>query len=247
MKDALLHPEDPLQSVPTAARKPAQRITVFIADDHPAIGLALSYGLQAHHISVIGRATAAEEVLDQVKALKPDVIVLDVRFGRETVNTGIDVARQLLHDDPRKGVVIYSQFDTVEIIQEAYRTGIHAFVPKCAPLDLMATAIEHAHSNRVYFVPEVAERLAMVNIAGDRSPQALLEPRELEVFRYIAIGLTSNEIAEEMSLSPKTVSNVRQSVLEKLKADRQADITLLAVEHGLISPVPFSHARHQAN
>jgi len=232
---------------PTATEKPAGGITVFIADDHPAIGLALASGLQAHRVSVVGRATAPEDVVAQVRALKPDVIVLDVRFGRESVNTGIDVARQILREDPGRGIVVYSQFDTVEIIQEAYRTGVHAFVPKCAPLDLMAVAIEHAHSNRVYFVPQVAERLAMVNIAGDRSPQALLEPRELEVFRYIAIGLTTNEIAEEMGLSPKTVSNVRQAVLEKLKADRQADITLLAVEHGLISPVPFSHARHPSN
>jgi two-component system invasion response regulator UvrY len=219
------------------------QISVFIADDHPAIGLALSHGLQAHHMAVVGRATVAENVVDQVRALDPHVVVLDVRFGRDTVDTGLDVARQLLREAPRRGIVAYSQFDTVEIIQEAYRTGIHAFVPKSAPLDLMATAIEHARAGRVYFVPDVADRLARVNIAGDRSPQAVLEPRELEVFRYIAIGLTSNEIAEEMNLSPKTVSNARQAVLEKLKADRQADITLLAVAHGLISPVPFAHAR----
>jgi len=223
--------------------KGSKHINVFIADDHPAIGMALAYGVKAHAITVVGKTLNPDEVVKQVAELHPDVIVLDVRFGRETVNTGLEIAKRVRSSAPDIGVVIYSQFDTVEIIQEAYRAGAWAFVPKSAPLEQVATAITHAKAKRVYFVPAVAERLALVNISGDRSPQALLDERELEVFRYIAIGLTTNEIAEEMSVSAKTISNTRQCLLEKLQVDRQADITLLAVEHGLINPVPFSHAR----
>jgi two-component system, NarL family, invasion response regulator UvrY len=223
--------------------KRSNPIKLFIADDHPAISLAVTHGLKAKAMEIVGRTLAPDEVMDSVQRLQPDVVVLDVRFGRETANTGLDVARKVRNAFADVGIVVYSQFDNVEIVQEAYRAGAQAFVPKSAPLEMLAQAIEQAHAKRIYLTPEIAQLLAMVKISGDRSPQAVLEERELEVFRYIAIGLTSNEIAEEMGMSPKTISNVRQAALEKLKVERPADITLLAVEHGLISPVPFTHAR----
>ena len=84
--------------------------------------------------------------------------------------------------------------------------------------------------------PQIAERLANLSVRGDVSPQSQLDQRGLEIFKLMAEGLTNAEIAEKLNLSTKTISNISQSVKEKLGVHRQAYITKLAVKHGLIEP-----------
>ena len=83
---------------------------------------------------------------------------------------------------------------------------------------------------------QIAERLASIAVRGDVSPQSQLDQRGLEIFKLMAEGLTNAEIAEQLNLSTKTISNISQSVKEKLGVHRQAYITKLAVKHGLIEP-----------
>jgi len=82
----------------------------------------------------------------------------------------------------------------------------------------------------------IANRLALIGVRGDESPQSRLAPRELAVFTMMAQGLMNAEIAERLSLSVKTISNVSQAIKDQLGVHRPADITLLAVKHGLITP-----------
>jgi DNA-binding NarL/FixJ family response regulator len=105
----------------------------------------------------------------------------------------------------------------------------------CDPADL-AEAVRQAHAGKLYFPPQIAERLASLAVRGDISPQSQLDERSLEIFKLMAEGLTNNEIAERLNLSTKTISNISQSVKEKLGVHRQAYITKLAVKHGLIQP-----------
>jgi DNA-binding NarL/FixJ family response regulator len=166
--------------------------------------------------------------------LKPDVLVLDIRFGTEL--TGLDAAQAILKADPRAKIVFLSQFDQDSLIKETYRLGAHAFVTKdCDPADL-ATAVRQAHEGKLYFLPQIAERLASLAVRGDVSPQSQLDERGLEIFKLMAEGLTNAEIAEKLNLSSKTISNTSQSIKEKLGVHRQANITLLAVKYGLIEP-----------
>jgi DNA-binding NarL/FixJ family response regulator len=166
--------------------------------------------------------------------LAPDVLVLDIRFGTEL--TGLDAAHQILKTHPRAKIVFLSQFDQDSLIKETYRLGAHAFVTKdCDPADL-ATAVRHASAGKLYFLPQIAERLASLAVRGDVSPQSQLDERGLEIFKLMAEGLTNAEIAERLNLSTKTISNVSQAVKEKLGVHRQAYITKLAVKHGLIEP-----------
>jgi DNA-binding NarL/FixJ family response regulator len=165
---------------------------------------------------------------------KPDVLVLDIRFGTEL--TGLDAAQNVLKADPGARIVFLSQFDQDSLIKETYRLGAHAFVTKdCDPADL-ATAVRHAHEGKLYFPPQIAERLASIAVRGDVSPQSQLDERGLEIFKLMAEGLTNAEIAEKLNLSTKTISNTSQAIKEKLGVHRQANITLLAVKHGLIAP-----------
>jgi DNA-binding NarL/FixJ family response regulator len=185
-------------------------------------------------MEVVGQAKSPSEAVAMYAEHKPDVAVLDIRFGTEL--TGMDAAQNILKADPQAKIVFLSQFDQDSLIKETYRLGAHAFVTKdCDPADL-AEAVRHAHAGKLYFLPQIAERLASLAVRGDVSPQSMLDERSLEIFKLMAEGLTNNEIAERLNLSTKTISNISQSVKEKLGVHRQAYITKLAVKHGLIEP-----------
>lgn len=103
---------------------------------------------------------------------------------------------------------------------------------------MLIDAIKQVHAGhaRVHLLPEIAERLAILGLGIDDSPRAKLEPRELEVFRMIAQGQTTHQIGEALSLSPKTISAITQTIKSKLGVQRSVDIARLAVKHRIIEP-----------
>lgn len=212
----------------------SKTIRVLLADDHPIVMTGFAMSLAAEGMEVVGQAKTPQEAVEQFAALRPDVVVLDIRFGAEM--TGLDAAKHILENQPEAQIVFLSQFDQDALIKETYRLGAKAFVTKdCDPVDL-AVAVQRASQGQLYFMPQIAERLANLSVRGDASPQTLLDERSLEIFKLMAEGLTNVEIAEKLDLSQKTISNISQAVKEKLGIHRPALITKLAMKHGLIEP-----------
>lgn len=210
-------------------------IKVMIADDHPLIVEGLTSVLARHDLDVTAAASEAADVVPTFERARPDVLVLDLRFGHGGVG-GLDVLTDLLSRHADAKVVIYTQFDQDTVVREAYKRGAKAFVPKSADPAELAQAIVQAHQGETLFLPDIAARLALLSVRGDESPLSRLDAREVEVFKLMAQGLTNVEIAERMHLSPKTISTTSQSIKDHLGMHRAADITLLAVKHGLIEP-----------
>jgi len=210
-------------------------IRVLIADDHPTIVEGLTTGLRHHGLDVIDHVNVSTSVVDKFAEISPDVLVLDVRFGKG-LPTGLDIVNKLLKRFPEARIVIFSQFDEDEMIQHAYRLGCHAFIPKGTPPAVLAEAIKQAFDAQKFILPEIADRLARLGISGDKSPHARLSPRELEVFAYMAQGLTNPQIVDKMSLSLKTISTTTQNIKDKLGVHRPADITRLAIKYKIIEP-----------
>lgn len=207
-------------------------IRVMLADDHPIVMTGFAMSLAAEGMQVVGQAKTPQEAVSQFENLQPDVLVSDIRFGAEL--SGLDAARSILEKFPQARIVFLSQFDQDALIKETYKLGAKAFVTKdCDPSEL-AVAVQKASAGELYFMPSIAERLANLSVLGDASPQTLLDERSLEIFKLMAEGLTNVEIAEKLALSQKTISNISQSVKEKLGIHRPALLTRLAVKHGLI-------------
>lgn len=206
-------------------------IRVLVADDHPLITQGLASELRRFDIGEIEAVADGAQVARRYREMRPDVVVLDLRIGQVR---GLDVAHELLDGDPDARIVFYSQFDQDHIVREAYRIGGKAFITKSAETSALAQAIIAAHGGETYFLPDIAERLALLSVRGDKSPQAMLSDRELLVFRKMAKGLTNTEIAADMDLSVKTIGLIAQSVKETLGVSRPADITRLALKHQLI-------------
>jgi two-component system invasion response regulator UvrY len=206
----------------------------MLADDHPIVMTGFAMSLAGVGMDVVAQAKHARRSGRDVRRAQAR------RAGaRHPLRHRADRARRrrdILEEDPSARIVFLSQFDQDSLIKETYRLGARAFVTKdCDPADL-ATAVRHAHEGKLYFLPQIAERLANLSVRGDVSPQSQLDQRGLEIFKLMAEGLTNAEIAEKLNLSTKTISNISQSVKEKLGVHRQAYITKLAVKHGLIEP-----------
>jgi len=216
------------------SRPSMKPIRVLIADDHPLIIEGLTLSLRTRVIDVACHASSPEDVIPRYRECKPDVVVMDVGFG--STSTGLDAARELIRFDPDARIVFYTQYDQDEIVREAYRLGCRGFVPKVQPTDLLADVIGQVQQGKIHFLPEIAERLALLGVrGGDDSPRAKLDDRELEVFKRLAQGQTIEEIAGEFSLSRKTISLVVQAVKDKLGVQRSADMTKLAIRHHIIT------------
>ena len=203
-----------------------------MADDHPIVMGGFAAALASYGIEVVGEAKTPREAMAKYAELLPDVVMLDIRFGDGP--TGIDAAKEVLQAYPDARIVFLSQFDQDSLIKEAYKIGARAFLTKdCDPADL-ASAVQRADEGGLYFLPQIAERLARLSVRGDYSPQSLLDERQFEIFILMAQGLTNVEMAEKLQLSPKTISNVSQAVKEALGIHRMADIARLAIKHELI-------------
>ncbi|MBW8833346.1 MAG: response regulator transcription factor [Burkholderiales bacterium] len=206
-------------------------IRVLVVDDHPLITESLAGALTPYGISHVTAVSDGTKVLERFEQERPDVLVLDVWIGPVR---GLEVARELLQRSPGARIVIYSQFDKDQFVLEAYRVGAKSFIPKSATTKVLAEAIQKAHEGETYFTKELAERMALMSVRGEESPQAKLTDRELKVFRLMALGQTNAEIAKELSLSSKTIGIVTQAIKETLGVQRLADITRLALKYQLI-------------
>ena len=122
--------------------KEPKPIRVMLADDHPIVMTGFAMSLAGQGMDVVGQAKTPDEAVTMYADHRPDVAVLDIRFG--TGMTGLDAAETILKADPKAKVVFLSQFDQDSLIKETYRLGAHAFVTKdCDPADL-GDAVRHA-------------------------------------------------------------------------------------------------------
>jgi len=207
-------------------------LKVLLADDHPIVMKGFSMSLEQFGIEIVGEAKNTTEVLQLFAQKKPDVVILDMRFGEK--KTGIEVATEILQLDPKAKIIFLSQFDQDFLIKETYRIGGYAYLTKdCQPEEL-AAAVVRAAAGTTYFLPRIAEKLASLSVRGNDSPEAVLDPREMEIFIMMARGLTNAEIAEQLNLSLKTISNESNAIKLKLNMTRITDLTRLAVKRGYI-------------
>jgi len=210
----------------------ASGLRVLLADDHPIVMKGFSMSLAHFGIKIVGEAKTVDEVVELYGQTKPDVVILDMRFGEK--KSGIDVTKELLQLDPKAKIIFLSQFDQDFLIKETYRMGALAYLTKdCLPEELVS-AVTRAADGETYFLPRIAEKLANLSVHGSNTPEAVLTAREMDIFIMMARGLTNTEMAEKLQLSLKTISNESNAIKLKLNISRISELTRLAVKLGYI-------------
>ena len=223
-------------------------IGVLVVDDQSMVreGFAALLGAQPD-IEVLGTAGDGQEAVDTVRKLAaqhraPDVVLMDVRMPRLD---GIEATKVLLAEEPAPKVLVLTTFDLDDHIYAALRAGASGFLLKHAPAAELLHAVRVVAAGEALLAPEVTQRLIAHYLAtgpvpmpdGER-PAALtaLTPREIEVLRLVARGLSNREIAEELVVVEQTAKTHVSRVFAKLGLRDRAQAVVLAYETGLVRP-----------
>jgi DNA-binding NarL/FixJ family response regulator len=216
--------------------------TCLIADDQAMVreGFAASLGAQAD-LQVVGLAADGAEAVRLCRDLHPHVVLMDIRMP---VMDGLAATRRILAgplDEPKPRVVILTTFDRDDYVYEALRSGASGFVLKDAPTAELVHAVRVVAAGDALLAPSVTRRLiadfsrqAHDNPIPDKSLDSLT-PREKEILRLIARGLSNREISENLVIAEQTTKTHVGRILSKLGLRDRAQAVVLAYESGLVS------------
>jgi two-component system response regulator NreC len=210
-------------------------IKVLIADDHQIVREGLRSMLEKEvGIEVIGEAGEGRTTLRLARDLTPDVIIMDVAMP--DLN-GIEATRQIVAEFPAIKVIALSMHDDRRFILNMIKAGAKGYLLKDSAFKDLAKAIRVVFANKTYLSSEIADIVVKDYLAtstsDDSSAFYLLSPREREVLQLIAEGKTTNQIAEHLHISMKTVETHRAQLMTKLKVKGVAELTKYAIREGL--------------
>ncbi|NPD68962.1 response regulator transcription factor (plasmid) [Lichenicola cladoniae] len=207
------------------------RARVVLADDHPVVLAGIKALLQATpDVDVVGEATSGAEALERVRVLQPDVAVLDISLPDMT---GVELARRLAADCPAVRLLALTAHEDRAYLQQMLAAGSHGYLLKRSAADELARAVRAVAAGGVYLDPAIAE-LALAGLAtpGRTAADPGLSPREEDVLRHTAWGLSNKEIAGRLELSAKTVETYKARALEKLGLRSRSDIVRFGAAQG---------------
>lgn len=210
-----------------------EKIRLLLVDDHPIVRDGLKARLLSQaHIEIAGEASDGQEALEKARALRPDVVFMDI--GMPGMN-GLEATRRLRQIVPDVRVIILTIYDDEEYALQALRSGASGYLLKNAPSPELVQALESVCRGEMLF-PENVVQLAE---AEGRSPDSLYSPdslsdRECEVLACIAEGRANREIAEKLGVGIRTVETHRENVMRKLNLHSVADLTRYAISNGII-------------
>jgi len=216
-----------------------EQFRILIADDHTLFREGVRALLGAvPDLQVVGEAATGEEAIAQAAALVPDVILMDIQMPG--VNR-IEATRRILRANPHIGIVVVTMLEDDDSVFAAMRAGARSYILKGADKVEMLKAIRAVASGEALFGPAIASRLMNffqgLSAAADQAAltQAFpeLTDREHEVLDLIAQGHNNKEIAEQLALSPKTVSNHVSNIFNKLQVADRAQAIIVARQAGL--------------
>ncbi len=221
-----------------ATTSPARTpVTLLIADDDAVTRSGLRTLLSAQPgIAVVGEASDGVEAVEQVRRLRPDVVLMDVRMPR---CDGIEATRRLLAESaaPTK-VVVITTFENDGYVTAALSAGASGFVLKRLPVPQIAEAVRVVAAGEAILFPAALRRMVAPRpLDGAKAlPKAALTEREEEVLRSMARGLSNPEIAQSLMVSLETVKTHVGNVLTKLGAQNRTHAVVIAYESGLVVP-----------
>jgi DNA-binding NarL/FixJ family response regulator len=208
-------------------------IKVLVADDHAIVRRGLRQILaETSDIVLSGEASTAEEVRKLVREQRWDVVVLDISLPG---GTGIELLGEIRKERPETRVLILTVFSEEQYAVRALKAGAAGFLTKESAPDKLVDAVRKVASGGRYVSAELAETLASL-LAGEGkgAPHERLSDREFEVLKMLASGQTVSQIAQDLSLSVKTVSTHRTRILKKMDMKTNAELMRYAVRAKLV-------------
>jgi DNA-binding NarL/FixJ family response regulator len=204
---------------------------ILLADDHPVVRRGLRMVLEAQpDLRVVAEAGDGIEAVEAGLRETVDLAVIDVAMPRRT---GLDAARELLKHRPEMRILMLSMHDVEEFCFQALKAGASGYVLKTVADKELVEACRAAMRGEPFLSPPTVQTLMRAHLEDVESP---LTPREREVVKLIAEAHTTDQIAELLVISPRTVERHRENILSKLGMRDRVEVTRWAIRHGLIEP-----------
>jgi two-component system response regulator NreC len=208
-------------------------IRVLIVDDHAVFRAGLRMLINAEaDMEAVGEAGNARDAVFQARALKPDVVLLDVVMPDQS---GLDIVPTLLHERPETKVLVLSMQDDPQYVRQAFANGANGYILKEAADTEVVTAIREVAAGNNYVHPTVGARLMAAETAeARRADEDPLSDREREVLRLLALGHTNQEISAQLFISVRTAETHRAHIMQKLRLTSRAELVRYAIEQGVL-------------
>jgi len=212
-------------------------INVVIADDHTIVRDGLRALLEANpEIKVVGDAASGRQAVDQVRELRPNVVIMDISMPELN---GIDATRQILETCPEVGIIILSMLGTADHVFHALQAGVKGYLLKESAGREVMEAVQAVSAGEMYFSHPITQTLIndymQARVESQNDSLESLSMRENEILCLVVEGRTSAEIGKSLNLSPKTIDSYRSRMMQKLGVSDFPELIKFAIKHGLIS------------
>jgi two-component system invasion response regulator UvrY len=207
-------------------------INVMLVDDHAVVRMGFKMLLETDaDIKVVCEAESGEQAIQRYVEFKPHVVVMDITMPGIG---GLEAIERILAKDSAAKILVLSAHEDSVHRKRVLNAGAMGYLTKRSAAEEMIKAIRVVASGKKYLEAGVAQQMAIQQLSGDQNPVDVLSPREFEVFMALAKGKTTNEIAETLFLSPRTVGTHLYNIKQKLNANNSAEIALIAMRSGLL-------------
>ena len=210
------------------------QITILLVDDHAVVRMGFKMLIEAEEgIKVIGEAESGEIAVKLFQELKPDIIVMDITMPGIG---GLEAIDRIMAKDKNTKILVLSAHEDSVHPKRVLNAGAMGYLTKRSAAEELIKAIKSIHQGKRYLEPNIAQQMAITQLSGETNPVEILSDREFEVFIALAKGKSTNEIADTLCLSPRTVGTHLYNIKQKLNANNSAEIALIAIRCGLIDP-----------
>ncbi|MBW7469700.1 UvrY/SirA/GacA family response regulator transcription factor [Marinobacter sp. M216] len=213
-------------------------IRVLVVDDHELVRSGITRMLADNpDLEVIGQASSGEDAIDFVRREQPDIVLMDIRMPGIG---GLEATRRILRIDDSVRVIVVTACADDPYPTRVMQSGATAYITKGADIKEMVRAIRMAHSGQRYISPEIAQKMALKQLSGDREDDGelslfeRLSEREMQIAMMVVDCQKVQDISDKLCLSPKTVNSYRYRIFEKLEISSDVELALMAVRLGLL-------------
>jgi two-component system, NarL family, invasion response regulator UvrY len=210
------------------------QINVMLVDDHAVVRMGFKMLLEsAPDIKVVAEAESGEQGVKMYAEHHPDVVVMDITMPGIG---GLEAIERIMAKDSAARVLVLSAHEDSVHPKRVLKAGAMGYLTKRSAAEELIKAIRSVAGRKMYLEASIAQQMAIQQLSGEANPVDVLSAREFEVFMALAKGKTTNEIANTLCLSPRTVGTHLYNIKQKLNANNSAEIALIAMRSGLIDP-----------
>ncbi|WP_104416575.1 UvrY/SirA/GacA family response regulator transcription factor [Marinobacter persicus] len=213
-------------------------IRVLVVDDHELVRSGITRMLADNpDIDVLGQVSSGEDAVEFVRGQRPDIVLMDIRMPGIG---GLEATRRILRYDDSIRVIAVTACADDPYPARVMQSGAQGYITKGAGIEEMVRAIRKAHSGQRYISPEIAQKMALKQIAGDPDDEGelslfeRLSEREMQIALMVVNCQKVQDISDKLCLSPKTVNTYRYRIFEKLEISSDVELALMAVRLGLV-------------